>query len=160
MTIPAPLPPYPPTNDLVAVAWLRERVPGLEAGQVATTLPAHPEPRAAAGAPPAQALPAGGPDIDLPRRLPVVQIDAWATASTDSSTASKKPPWNLANRLVELVRLATENQVYGRAVTLPGSYGGARVQAVYLVSEPSRVLDDPSGYARYTADLAIDWVPA
>ena len=148
--------PYPPTNELVAVAWLSTRVAGIAAGQVATTLPADQSKWAAEGFLQVQAIPGGNPSVDGLGRHPIVQLDGWATVP-----GSDKPPWNMANRLLELVRLATEGaQVYGKAVTLPANYAGARVLAAYLVTEPTRVNDDPSGFARFTADLALDWVPA
>lgn len=154
---PSPVGPYFPTNELVAVAWLSQRVPGLTSGMVSTSLPRDPALWADNGFLQVQALPGGSPDVDIPVRRPVFQLDAWA-----SSPGSSKPPWGLANRLIELVREATESDAatYGREVTLPPDYLGARVQAAYLISEPRRVGDDPAGYARFTADLAIDWVRA
>jgi hypothetical protein len=152
-----PAGPYYPTNELVAVAWLSQRVPGLTAAMVATTLPKDATAWADAGFLQVQALPGGAPDIDIPVRHPVFQLDGWA-----NTPGSAKPPWNLANRLLELVRDATESPdaLYGRPVILPPDYLGVRVQAAYLISEPRRVPDDPAGYARFTADLAIDWVRA
>lgn len=149
-----PAGPYPPTNELVAQAWLRQRVAGVSAGQVATTLPQDPAVWADEGFIQVQALPGGSVDIETYVRHPVVQLDFYAT-----TPGSNKPPWNLANRLVEHVRIATEDaQEYGRPVELGADYEGARVLAVYPVGEPTRVTDDPSGYARFTLDLAVDWV--
>jgi len=155
--MPAPAGPYYPTNELVAVAWLSSRVPGLVAAQVGTTLPKDVSTWADEGFLQIQALPGGAPDVDVPVRRPVFQLDAWA-----STPGSNKPPWHLANRLAELVREATEADaaLYGREVTMPANYLGARVQAAYLVSEPRRVTNDPAGYARFTLDLAIDWARA
>ena len=153
---PTPVGPYPPTNELVAVAWLRT-VAGIDSGQVATTLPKDPTTWADAGFLQASAIIGGLPDRDGLGRHPFVQLDAWANGG-----ASGKPPWNLANRLLELVRIATEDAMighHGAAVVLPTGYGGARVLSAYLVTEPARVVDDPSGYARFTADLALDWAP-
>lgn len=163
MTPPLPVGPYPPNNELVAVAWLGQRVAGLLPASVGTTLPVDITKWADTGFLQVSALPGGLPDVDVPLRRPILQLDAWATANTSGTASSIKPPWNLANRLVELVRLATEagqTGYYGKPVTMPANYGPARVQAAYLVSEPRRVNDDPSGYARFTVDLAIDWAPA
>ena len=151
--------PYPPTNELVAIAWLGQRVDGIVEGQVATTLPKDKAAWADEGFVQVQALPGGSPDIDVPLRRPVLQVDLWAVTLDANGNASNKPPWNKANRLAELLRLATESQAYGKPVTLPDGYRGARVQAAYLIGEPTRVTDDPSGYARFTVDLALDWVP-
>jgi len=152
-----PAGPYYPTNELVAVAWLSQRVAGLVAAQVGTTLPKDVTTWADAGFLQVQALPGGSPDVDVPVRRPVFQLDGWAT-----TPGSAKPPWNLANRLVELVRQATEanDALYGRTIVLPANYLEARVQAAYLVSEPRRIPGDPAGYARFTLDLAIDWARA
>lgn len=152
-----PLAPYLPTNELVAQTWLSERVAGLTPSMVATALPDDPTKWADLGFVQVQAIPGARADIDLPEaRKPIVQVDYWACA-----VGSAKPQWRKAARLVELVRLACEQQTYGRPLlTLPASYLGARVQAVYAIDEASRVLDDPSGYARFTQDLAVDWVRA
>lgn len=147
-------PPFPPNSDLVMLAWLAQRVPGIVADQVAAQLPAVAS-WAAEGFVTAQSIPGTQPNVDLPIRKPVIQIDTWG-ASPDSA----RPHWPKAFRLAELIRLATELQEYGQPVTLPDEYSGARVQAVYLVAEPSRVSGDPSGYAHVTFDLALDWVPA
>lgn len=158
----APAGPYLPTNELVAVAWLGQRVPGITDDMVATTLPR------AAGEPPVlpwadngfvqvQAVAGGTPDVDIPVRHPILQVDCWAAAAQSSA----KPLWNRANRLAELIRDATERHQdgwYGKPVTLPEGYLGARVQAVYLISEPMRMNGDPSGFARFSFDLAVDWV--
>lgn len=153
-----PTGPYFPTNELVAVAWLSQRVAGLTSSMVATSLPKDTSTWADEGFLQVQAIPGGTPDIDTFLRRPVFQLDGWAC-----SPSSAKPPWNLANRLLELVRVATEDAQaghYGKAVTLPDSYGAARVQSAYLIGEPRRILDDEAGYARFTVDLAIDWVRA
>lgn len=153
---PAPSGPYLPTSDLVAVAWL-DAIDGLSAGQVGTALPKDPATWLDAGFVQAQALPGGAADVDVPQwRRPVIQLDFWAAGGSSSIS----PRWNLAARLVEVVRAATESQAYGAAVAMPSGYLGARVQAAYFVTEPRRILDDPSGYARFTTDLALDWVRA
>lgn len=152
--------PFPPNNDLVAVAWLSQRVPGLVAAQVATTLPADASTWTAEGFVQIQAIPGRVPDIDVPLRLPVYQVDCWAVTADASGNPTFKPHWPKANRLAELIRLGVEAQVHGKPVELPSGYNGARVQSAYLLSEPARVPDDPSGYARFTLDLALDWVPA
>lgn len=152
--------PFLPTNELVAVAWLSQRVPGIVAGQVATTLPSSPAAWAAEGFVQVQSI-GGIPDVELPVRHPLMQVDFWAASVDASGTVSSKPPWNKANRLAELVRAAIEDgQEYGKPVTLPADYLGARVLAVILISEPMRMSGDPSGYAHYSADLALDWVRA
>lgn len=159
-----PAPPHRPTSDLIAVAWLVAYVPELVAAMVGTALPKDTTKWADTGFLQATAVPGGRtPDVDLPRRLPVIQLDAWATANTAGTASSNKPPWNLAAQLIEHVRVATEDAQtgrYGKPLVVKANYLNVRVQAVYLLSEPSKVPNDPSGYAHLTADLAIDWVPA
>lgn len=151
-----PVGPFLPTNDLVVTAWLSQRVTGIIAAQVAGSLPDDRTKWADEGFVQVTEIPGARADIDLPQaRKPIVQLDFWAV-----SIGSAKPPWRKAARLVELVRAAVEVQVYGRPVNLPAGYLGARVQSVYLIDEPVKILDDPSGYARFTADLAVDWVRA
>lgn len=155
--------PYPPTNELVAVAWLSQRVAGLTADIVGTGLPKDTTKWADTGFLQVTAIPSGLAEVDVPIRRPRLQLDGWATANTSGTSSSIKPPWNLANRLLELVRIATEDAqtgYYGAEVTMPANYSPARVLAAYLITEPMRVLDDPSGYARFTADLAVDWARA
>lgn len=155
--MPDPVGPYLPTSELVAQTWLSERVAGLTSSMVATALPKDPNAWADNGFVQVQAIPGARADVDLPQaRRPIVQVDFWAT-----TPGSAKPAWHKAARLVELVRTATEVQTYGRPLTtLPAGYLGARVQAAYFLDEPSRISDDPSGYARFTVDLEVDWVRA
>lgn len=152
-----PAGPYPPTNELVAVAWLSQRVPELIGlGIVATTLPKDTSKWTDTGFVQARSVVGGIPNIDIPLRRPVIQLDTWACSS-----GSNKPSWNLANRLVELIRIETEEMAdYNKAVTLPDGYNGAIVGSAYFINEPRRVNDDPSGYARFTVDLAINWTYA
>lgn len=155
--------PYRPTNELVAVAWLVAYVPEFTADMVGPSLPKDTTKWAASGFVQVSAIPSGTPDIDIPLRRPRLQIDSWATANQGANATSSKPPWNLAAQLIEAIRIATEDAQtgrYGKTIPVKANYLDARVQAAYLLTEPTRVLDDPSGYARFTTDLAIDWVPA
>lgn len=161
---PLPSPPYRPTSELVGIAWLVEYVPELAAAIVGTSLPKDTTKWADTGFLQVTAIPGGrAPDVDLPRRLPVLQLDAWATGNRSGTASSNKPQWNLAAQLIEHVRVATEDAQtghYGKTIAVKTDYLDARVQAAYLLTEPAKVLNDPSGYAHLTADLALDWVPA
>lgn len=153
---------YLATNEVVAVAWLSQRVAGLDPSMVATSLPQDVDLWREKGFVQVQAIPGGSAMIDVPQiRRPVLQVDAWATNST-STKSSTKTPWGKANNLVELIRIATEDAQdasYGKPLSLPPQFGAVRVQAAYFAyTEPSKVLGDPNGFARYTVDLAIDWV--
>lgn len=155
-----PAGPYYPTNDLVAVAYLGQRIPGITSGMVATSLPGFRPDRTLPWGDEGfvQVSPFGGiPDVDIPVRHPLVQLDFWA-ANVSGGSVAAKPAWNKANRLFELVRVGLEESTnFGKPVTLPDGYLGARVLSAYLISEAVKMTDDPSGYAHFSADLAIDW---
>jgi hypothetical protein len=157
---PTPAGPYYPTNALVAVAWIGQRVAGIAPGQVATRLPQNPATWGDEGF--VQVTPiTGSPDVDVPVRKPLVQVDCWAAAVDAGGNVSTRQPVGKANRLAELIRVATEDgALYGKPVTMPANYSGAIVLSAYPLTEPVEVPDDPSGYARITFDLALDWVRA
>lgn len=155
--------PYRPTNELVGVAWLVAYVPEFTAAMVGPSLPKDTTKWDTTGFVQVSAIPSGNPMVDYPLRRPILQLDAWGTANTSGTASSNKPPWHLVAQLLECVRIATEDAQtgrYGKSIPVKANYLNARVQAAYLVTEPMRVNDDPSGYARFTVDLAIDWVPA
>lgn len=145
-----------PTNGLVAEAWLAQRVPGLTAGMVASALPRDTATWAEKGFVQATVI-TGTPDIDVPIRRPLVQVDLWAMTPN-----SARPPKAKAANLAELVRTATELETarYSTPVALPDNYGDAIVLSVYPETEPAEIPDDPSGYAHFTLDLRIEWVRA
>lgn len=153
---PVPAGPYYPTNALVAVAWLGQRVPGLAPGIVATRLPRDLAAWADLGFVQATVI-TGTPDVDVPIRRPLVQIDAWA-----HSPDGVRPPVNKAARLAELVRVATELPTarYSSPVEMPANYAGAVVLSAYVATEPYEVTDDPSGFARISLDLVLEWARA
>lgn len=154
MTLTAP---YLPTAELVAVAWARQRVPGLD-GIVATSLPRNTETWAGTGFVTLRAIPSGPYAPNGTKRTSVVQADAWWT-STSGTTSSATPQWGKANQLIEALVAATEaaDARYSIPVDLPSQYRGAVVLAVYPNGDPQKVEGDPSGYARYTMDLVVDW---
>lgn len=149
-----------PTSALVAVAWLSQRVPGLTDAMVATSLPRgtaeNPYPWAADGFVQATVI-TGTPDVDVPIRRPLVQVDCWAMTPN-----SGRPPIAKAANLAELVRVATEldSARYSSPIVSREYYGGAIVLSAYVESEPAEIPDDPSGYAHVTLDLRIEWVRA
>lgn len=143
-----------PTTELVAIAWLKG-VSGIPANSVATRLPADISTWTDTGFVQCQAITgATAPDKDSPLNNPVVQVDTWWCAPSPS----KQPPWNKANNLMELVRAGTYTENMLRTVSLPSGYPSARVLSVYLVTEPRRMNDDDSSYARFSADMKIHWV--
>lgn len=141
-------------TELVTEAWL-STVDGMPAGAVATTLPADNSTWAASGFVTVGPTVGGQPDVDVPMRRPVVQVDCWAV-----NPESRRPPWGRANWLAELIVAACyDTASMQRTLTLrPPGFPSARVLAAYPVTEPRRVPSDPAAYARYHLDLQVDWI--
>lgn len=142
-----------PTTELVAVAWIGG-IQGLAPSMVATQLPQNNASWAASGFVTVRTI-GGAPGIYVPLRQPVVAVDGWAINPT-----SNKPPWFQANGLMELIDHGCRAANAQRWLTLPGSYMQARVTTAYWITEPQRVYVDQGGAARYTANLALNWIPA
>lgn len=158
-TVPAG--PYLPNSSLVVQAWIGQRVPGIVSSQVASRLPRDNAAWAAEGFVQVTIVPTPA-EVDIPVRHAYAQVDAWAVALASDGSVSSKRPVNLAWRLANLIVRATEDDTqrvggFGREVTLPPDYVSARVQAAYVQTEPAEIPDDPSGYARVSFDLALDW---
>lgn len=160
--MPIPAGPYLPTSALVAVGWLGTRVPGLTPGMVATKLPRELTDWADLGFVQVTMIP-GSFDVDGGIRHALAQIDCYAATMAADGTPSAKPPVGKATRLAELIVRATEDDVqratvgFGKPVALPAGYLAARVLTAYPRTDPAEVAGDPSGYARVTFDLALDW---
>lgn len=148
----------PPNSGLVAVAWVRgiTAASGFDPARVAASLPTGDTGDALLRLGWVQVAVVGGsPDIDVPVRRPVVQIDAWVMTQPGG-----KPPWGQAWALAEVVRLATEGvHQWRRAVTMPAGYDPARVLTAMAVSEPREIRSDPGQYARVGFDVEIHWRP-
>jgi hypothetical protein len=141
-----------PTSELVALAWLRT-LPGVTPGMVAATLPAVASWQdtgfyTVTGA-------GGVPEVDLPVRRPLVQVDCWA-----SKAAAGRPPWGWADQLAQAVIDACYGRL-GNPVTLTVTAGSntatARLLGAWAASEPQRVYGDDASYARKRVDVRLDW---
>lgn len=140
-----------PNPELVACAWLSLVFPS---AMVGTTLPADNTSWAASGFVMANSV-GGYSAVNVPVISSVVGVQFWACAPS-----SGKPPWGKAANLAETVRMACYDQdLIGARVVLPLDFPDAQVFTAYLVSEPHRALSDPANYARYLADLQINWRP-
>ncbi|MFE8961744.1 hypothetical protein [Streptomyces iakyrus] len=140
-------------TELVAVAWLSSAV-GVEAGQVATTLPSDPAAWETNGFVQVCPVVGGSPQMYYALREPVVQVDCYAV-----NPSSGKPPWGKAASLFELLVAATyDTALMQRTLTLPAGYPQARVMTAHFTSEPRRIPGDDASYARYVADLALHWI--
>lgn len=142
-------------TDLVSVAWLSS-LPGLNSDMVATDLPENSNLSGATSAFVTVHTVGGTPDMYVPERQPVIQIDAWGFPANSSS---RKPPWGIANSVAEIIANACYNTAnFNATLTLPTNYPTARVQQAHVVSEPRRIYGDKSFYARYQMDVQLYWI--
>lgn len=158
--------PMDPNSDLVIEKWL-SGISGLSQDMVASTLPRDVESWADVQGTRGfvvYTVLAGNPDLYLPIRQPVAQVDFWA-----ANLSSGRAPWGAANYLAELVRghVETRPLIYKRgfALTSKGDYRPAIVREVFLRSEPRRGVipgpmpqGDSASYARYMMDMEFHWI--
>jgi hypothetical protein len=141
--------------ELVMVAWI-ESIPGFTPNIAGTQLPADDTTWANTGFITVSIV-GGSPDVDVPVRKPVMQIDCWAC-----TPGSNMPPWLQASGLAEQVRDACyDKTAFGRELrpTINGlTYPTAKATTVYVLTEPRRVYDDLGDYARYQMDVALSWI--
>lgn len=142
-----------PNTELVAAAWLGG-ITGLSPSMVATQLPQDVSTWQSTGFVTFRVT-GGSPSTYTPLRSPMLSVDAWAVGRN-----SNKPPWAMANGLMELIDQGCRAANAQRWLTLPGSYLQARVTTAYFTSEPQRLYQDPGNYARYVGNLALNWVAA
>lgn len=142
------------TTELVAQAWIAS-IPGFPAG-VGQQLPSDDSTWSQQGYV-TVAVVGGSPDVDVPVKKPVIQVDCWAT-----NPGSNKPPWGQANNLAEQIRAACYDvTAFGRELRpqINGViYPTAKALAAYVLTEPRRIYDDAGDYARFQFDLQIHWV--
>lgn len=145
--------PLLPTSIEVAQAWFRLVLPGVHVDEELPKLEDHPA-LATAGA--VRITPVGGsPDLYVPMRSPVVTAECWV-AATDKT---RRRAWHLAGQLAERLVAATyDRALMGVLLDLPGDYRPARVFTASAVSEPDRVEDEDSGWARVDVDIALNWI--
>ena len=148
------------TSELVAVAWIGS-ITNLSPQMVATTLPPDANPD---GSPASWlqtgfvtvSVVGGSPDIYLPVKKPVIQVDCWA-----ARPGSNRPPWWQANVLAETIRYATLQRTgFNRTLELAANgatYPSAVVTSAYFMTEFRRLYSDVADYARFTADLHLIW---
>lgn len=140
-----------PTNELVAVAWLKAAVPYL-GSRVATDLPQDNSSWAASGFTTVSGV-SGDPHIELPVSRPLVSVECWGVSPNGG-----RLPWNLASQQAEQIKAATRGST-GRWVTMPSGYDPARVIQVIPRSEPRRTPNDVGNYAHLQMDVEIWWTP-
>jgi hypothetical protein len=96
----------------------------------------------------------GGSGRDTPLRVPVMQVECWGAAID-----SDRPHYGAAEQLAEDVVFEVYNDAaYPRTVTQRTGYNAALIQSARLITEPRRLDDPDTGYARYVLDVELAWV--
>lgn len=88
-------------------------------------------------------------------RVPVLQVEAWAAVPS-----SDRPQYGAAEQLAEDIVAAAHALNDGASVLVRqrAGYAQALVQCVPMMTEPRRLDDPETGYARYLMDLCLAWV--
>jgi hypothetical protein len=89
-------------------------------------------------------------------RVPVLQVETWAAIP-----GSDKPQYGAAEQLAEdIVSAAGSLNSGGSSVRVlqRAGYNEALIHAVASLTEPRRLDDPDTGYARYLMDLSLAWV--
>jgi hypothetical protein len=143
---------FTPSNEMVAVAWLKAAVPYL-GNRVATELPSDNSSWSASGFT-TVATTGGTPNTEVPVNEPVMSIDSWGVTPT-----SGRPPWNLAAQPAEAIKAAAvDHGMIPRILTMPAGFNLVRVFSVIPRTEPRRINSDAASYAHYSQDLEFRWV--
>jgi hypothetical protein len=140
---------YRPNSEQVGVAWLKGIT---ELGNaVATEVPTDVSTWAASGFTKVTSI-GGDPNYYLPLARPNLSLHFFAAAVNSS-----RPPWGVAFRLAEAVRMETHSASAQRRLTGMSGANNAKVLNARL-EEPRRLEGDPGGAAEVVCDLALDWV--
>jgi hypothetical protein len=143
----------PATAELAAVAWLKS-LNGLGDGMVATQLPKDQDTWTATGFVVVAADVGGAQNGYVPWRQSVLQLETYGV-----NPRTLNPDWATANYLAELiVAAATGNENLGVELATRDGYAPIRVTDASPATAPNRAETDPSSYALYRTDLALNWV--
>jgi hypothetical protein len=99
---------------------------------------------------------AGGTVDYAGTRVPVLQVEAWAAVPS-----SDRPQYGAAEQLAEDIVTAVNALNGGGPAVLVrqrAGYNQALVQCAPMMTEPRRLDDPETGYARYLMDLSLAWV--
>jgi hypothetical protein len=100
----------------------------------------------------------GSPELEVLKRMSVVEVKCWAPPR---GTNSDKPSWNKAGYLAEALLEATYDPNplnVQRLLIMPTGFRNARALTVMSLSEPAEVMGDESGWASYRLELQFNWV--
>lgn len=148
---------FPANTDLAVQTWLGS-LPVLNPGMVAGELPESPEQNAtlvASGFVTAYTV-GGTPELYVPMRKPVVQIDTWGFPAS----SGRRPMWERANKLAEQIVAACYNGT-NLETSLPigkSGYGTIRMIQAHPLQEPHRVYSDRAYRGRFRFDLQTYWI--
>jgi hypothetical protein len=143
-----------PDGALVADSWLR-LVSGLPASCIGPTLPSArrtPAPEWITNGFAQHTVVGGSPEVHVPLRRTVVQLDFWATNLDD-----RNPPWGVASNLAETVHAACYGTVAETVLAMPANYLTPRLRTVVALQEPRKDLSDAGGFARFQFDALFTW---
>lgn len=96
----------------------------------------------------------GTPGLHLPTRNPVIRYSFWATTATPSSGPA---PWLKAYDLANRLERRLQEPVVRGTFSPTANYLPFRIITAYPVTEPARVPNDPSGYARVDMSVLVKW---
>jgi len=153
-----------PNSELVAMAWIAS-IPAtfgaFTASMVATQTPAEqnwPLNSDGIGRFITVTTIGGTPMLGMPVSQPVIEVKAYAT-----KPGSNKPPWFVANDLLQRIWLSTHSKlpgVFGRALTITSNgavYNSACALEAIVHAEPRRIYSDPRNWACYSMDMSLTW---
>lgn len=148
-----------PTSDVVLKAYLGALIPELGGGaRLATTLPEDRTVWAAAGFVTFGVV-GGTPNSEVMQRRPVFGLQCWANAGD-----SPKPPWgkaaSLAEAIVDLGERRDTGRLFGAAQPTNGApFDPFVVTHFRVLTEPRKLIDSGSAYARFVLDVELWWSP-
>jgi hypothetical protein len=140
-----------PGAPLVAITWMRTL--DLPCDDIGDEVPADPTLWAEHGFLHVPTTVGGSPDVHLPWRQPVVQVDTYTNRPDSEHT-----PWNKAEHLAAAVLEAAQAQRSPVDLAMPDGFRPVRLHAVWAQSEPRRLPSDPAAYARVNVDYEMRWV--
>jgi hypothetical protein len=144
-----------PDGTLVANAWLR-LISGLPASCLGPTLPParrDPAPAWITNGFIQHTVVGGSPNIYVPIRHSVIQLDCWAVTLDD-----RMPPWGLASRLAEDVWAGSyRDEFQNQILAVPPGYVPPRLLTVHPLTESRKINEDAAGYAHFQFDVQFNW---
>lgn len=144
-----------PSDAMVMLAWLQQ-VLGLSYS--ARTLP-HPRGWFDTGFITVPGVVGGDSEIYVPERKPVLQVNSWAAnrSGAGKDTVSRKPPWGMANQLMDRIVLGTYPTPVPE-VTLDPAFLPVWIETVFPVSSVRRTPELETGIAGFSVDIALHWI--